>query len=184
MKLKYYIVVVCTLAVLMPLVSCSSAYAQATDDDARMIAVKAALIYRLASFVTWPKDTFDEKKDPIHITILGNRNVFDEYDKTLKIGKHKIEVSFAAAPADIKESHVIYVDSSQSDAYFSEFPETKEGVFTIGDAGDFAEAGGVIQILIKNGKPVLKVNVNATSRSKISIDSQVLDISEIYREPK
>jgi hypothetical protein len=153
-----------------------------------MIAVKAALIYRLASFVTWPKNTFDKKDDPIKITILGNRALYEGFDKdnkekNLKIGRHKIEIKFAASPADIKDAHVVFVSASQSAAYFSANPETEMGIFTIGDSENFVQEGGMIQISIKNDKAALTANVKATSRGKIRVDAQVLENCEIYREP-
>jgi len=159
--------------------------AQDVDADSREAKVKAAIIYKLTNFATWPKGTFEKKNDPITLTILGNQNLFDEYgdDHELKIGKHELVVKFAASAADIEESHVVYVGANHSEDFFSTFPKTPEGVLSIGDSADFAEMGGMIQISIKNGKPVLKVNVDATPRGKMRIDAQVLEFSEIYKEP-
>jgi len=170
---------------LVPGVTCASHNAQAQTTDSVEYQLKAALVYKLAAFTKWPKNSFEKKDDPIKLTILGNRKLYEAYSniEDRKIGKRTLEVSFAETKDDIAFGHIIYVDANESESFFAKFEKQPEGVLVIGDSKSFAEVGGIIQISVKNNKPHLKVNMTASKRARVRIDAQVLEISEIYKEP-
>jgi hypothetical protein len=185
MKPISYIVPFLLVAFLIPFASGDHHSVDTPASNPREIQVKAGLVYRLASFAKWPKECFDKKDDPIRLTIFGNPALYEKYanGRKRKIGKRTLEVTYADSPANTVDSHILFIDARHAETYFAEFKEIPSGVLTIGDSDKFAENNGIIQISIKNDKSRLKVNMTASKEAGIRIDAQVLENSEIYREP-
>jgi hypothetical protein len=185
MKRVSYIISILLAALFIPSAGGDTPATPARDDESVELQVKAALIFRLASFSRWPDERFGRKSDPIRLTILGNRKLYETYiqSSARKIGKHPIKVSYADSPKDIEDSHILYVDAKQSSSFFAGIDEPPFGVLTIGDSEEFAKDGGIVQFSIKNNTLNLTVNVVASEKARIRVDTQVLEISDIYREP-
>ena len=145
--------------------------------------VKAALIYRLASFTKWPKNSFSQKNSYIRLTILGNPKMYEKYNQSArkKIDGRVLEIYYAANPEEIPNSHIVFVSAEFTDEYFAAPVSGRAGTLTIGDGTRFVELGGTIQIEIQDNKPSLRVNVVASQKAGVRIDAQVLSIAQIYR---
>jgi hypothetical protein len=57
------------------------------------------------------------------------------------------------------------------------------GVLTVGDFDQFAERGGMIQLIKEGNKFRFAINVDAVNASRLRISSKLLQLAELVRGP-
>jgi hypothetical protein len=57
-------------------------------------------------------------------------------------------------------------------------------VLTVGETSNFADAGGVINFRLDNGKVGLEINVCAAQRARLQISSKLLSLARIVKDEK
>ena len=55
-------------------------------------------------------------------------------------------------------------------------------VFTVSDAPDFAQAGGMVELFREGDRMRIAVNIDAIERARIRLSSRVLALARIVRE--
>lgn len=157
-----------------------------TESD-KVVGLKAALIFRSSTFVTWPKDTFNGQDTPLLIGVLGNesiRNTLADVTTDVTIVGHPIEVINVTLEDDWSLLHIIFVDSSMTEAFLKidKDAHIDTPLLTLGDSTKFAESGGIMQIFIDNNKPRIRVNIDAAERKKLKINSRLLELADVVRD--
>jgi hypothetical protein len=140
--------------------------------------VKAALIFKLAKYVRWPASppTFS-------IGILGDDPFGDVLDQLVKgesINKRTVTVKRSHNLADLKSCDVLYIARSEKEqlrAILRELGQAK--VLTVGDTDGFCREGGMINLIVNNGRLSFEINSLAAKKRGIEIDPQVLSLAKI-----
>ncbi|MBL8483925.1 MAG: YfiR family protein [Rhodocyclaceae bacterium] len=160
-------------ACLLPGLSARSA--QAGPNEARL---KAAIIYNLAKYVTWPGDTLAQGQ--ITLCAFGKdeaEQALDEVDGRQAQGM-VVRVRKLRALDEIKSCHVVYLAASEyraSDALARAAANLP--ALTVSERDAFAESGGMIGLVTVDERIRFDINVAAAQKNRLAISSNLLKLA-------
>ncbi|MDO8541275.1 MAG: YfiR family protein [Opitutaceae bacterium] len=145
--------------------------------------IKAALLYKLLSYVEWPSSPLAPADAPFTIGILGQ----DPSGKALMvltailsdkvIKGRRIVVRLLTNPAEIDQCQLLFISASEK-ARLAEITESIKDrpVLTVGEIAGFAERGGHVNLRTEGNIVNLEINNDTASRSGLTISSQLLKL--------
>jgi len=161
--------------------------------------VKAAFLYNFVKFVDWPAEETADVSQPIIIGILGADPFGDAFEpaKNAHVKGRKISVerfkSFEEMRKDasqaesllhnqidaIRKCHLLFICSSEK-WHLEEIIESLKGapVLTISELDDFAKSGGIIELMMEDGKVRFGVNLRVAEKADLKIRSQLLRLAK------
>ncbi len=147
--------------------------------------VKAAFLYKFTGFVEWPPASFPSEDTPFLIGVLGEDpfgTILDDIVRSKKAKNRDLQVKRSNDAADLKNCHIVFICSSEKQrlkALFNEFKGT--GILTVGDTDNFAELGGIINLVPVDSRIGLEVNVDAAKDAGLKISSQLLNLAKVIQ---
>ena len=162
--------------------------AQSNSGRAGEYQVKAAFLYNFAKFVEWPPDALPNERSPIIIGILGDDpfgHVLDDTVLGKNINGHELQLARAKSIQELKGCQIIFISSSERKRLFEILSNLRGAdVLTVGDTEGFAPSGGIIQLILRDIRVRLMINVEAAERSRLRISSKLLALAEIVRDER
>jgi len=150
--------------------------------------VKAAFLFNLAQFVTWPPRVLGKADQPFVIGILGKDpfgRFLDETVKGEKVGTHPMVVRRYGDVQDIKNCQIVFIGQSEKGRLAQALEGLKgRSILTVGDFEGFAQGGGIVRFLTDKGKVRLRINLRAAKNADLTISSRVLRVAEIVEMGK
>ncbi len=147
--------------------------------------VKAAFIYKVALFVTWPEAA---RVETFGVCVCGD----DPFGATLDRTMERLTVDHRpvvvrrlpdARAATAATCAVVWVGARRSGLLRDELAILQDQPFlTMGDAEDFADTGGVVELMVYGGRVRFEVNRSAAKRARLEISSQLLKLAHRVRE--
>ncbi|MCC6683318.1 MAG: YfiR family protein [Phycisphaeraceae bacterium] len=189
----------------------SSAAPGASQEElaARRARLRAVFLLNFARYTTFPEEAFEEDDSPLIITVVGEARLWP-YLRALalkeKVNERAIVVQSlpypeaAAEDADeealekarqereafigaLRRSHVVYVPTA--DAHHAPLVlESVRGadVLTVGGAGDFVEAGGMLEMRRRYERMTFAANLIAIRATRLRVSSKLLQLAEWVKE--
>jgi hypothetical protein len=145
--------------------------------------VRAAFLYQLAQYVTWPGN---KSVDPLRFCVLGNDQLADMLGGVLEgksIQGRPLTAIKLAGPEHL----------AGCDVAFLAFPKRKQlqellahwsypPVLLVGETDGFAVVGGMVNLKIDEGRVSIEINLNTTRRAGLDMRSQLLRLARIVPE--
>lgn len=148
-------------------------------------ALKAAFLYNFANFAEWPAEALAPGQR-LSLCVVGDNAVADALEQVIKgrtVDKHELTVEVIKADGPVLACHLLYIsglDAKRSAQLLDALNGTS--VFTVGDGDQFAEAGGVAQLILENGRMRFVVNMGAAHRAHLKISSKLLSLATIIKD--
>lgn len=163
------------------LVACSgqSALSQKAPEDR----VRAAFLYQLAQYVTWPQEA--PSKEPFRICVYGYAGFSSTLESAVQ-GKHidnRPVVALNLKRADeIGQCQLVYL-GFEGRREIGEFIGrwSYPPVLLVGESDGFAELGGMVNLVLDAGRVNFEVNLAATRRAGVSLRSQLLRFAKLVQ---
>jgi len=147
--------------------------------------VKASLLLNFAKFTEWPAGSAQAVSGAVAICVLGPDPFRGALDATVEgrtVGGRPIEVKLFRQVEGIEACHVLFVASSEAARLAQAFARIGDSpVLTVGEAGDFAERGGVIRLSVENNRARFSVNLGPTEASGLKLSSKLLHVARSVR---
>jgi hypothetical protein len=172
MKLK----ILCVLfAMITPLAENASSADVATEDK-----IKAAYVYHIINFVTWPQAAVTNANLPITICLMGevaiehslyalqNREVKNRIIKIKRISSTRGQ--FGCQILFIGDYSIQRLKEILNDA-------NNQAVLTIADFPGFVELGGMIDFTKRGNHIRLEINLDATNKAGITISAKLAEVA-------
>lgn len=158
----------------------------AQREQFNLLEVKAADLYKFASFVEWPDGSFSEPKAPITIGVLG-KDPFGRLLDALVRGETAKGRSFTVKRFDSLEElefcHILFVCSSEKKRWPAIREKIKNmAVLTVGDFDKFASSGGVISFILVKNTVQFEINNKVAERAGLKISSKLLRLGRPIQE--
>lgn len=156
-------------------------FAAAPISDAYKL--KAALIYKIAKFVTWPADSTVKDSNNFGICLLGEAD-FGEVLKSLEgrsvKGRTIVVNRFTQSRSIDARCQIVFISASKR-AFMEDIVRYLQGkpILTVSDEEDFARIGGMVQFKEQNNKVGFNINLKSADRAGIKISSQLLNLATI-----
>lgn len=158
----------------------------AAGDVPKELKLKAALVYKLTKFVTWPARALDSDQLTFNLCVLAP----DPFGTALaavegmKIGGRRVNVSRPRRTEQVKNyCQVLYVPKVHRASLETIFQQLKrQPILTVSDIDHFAEIGGMIEIVRQKRRLGFRINLDAAERTGLKIASPLLDIATVIRQ--
>lgn len=144
--------------------------------------VKAAFVLKIIDFVEWP----NEENTTFVVSVLGDEELFNGF-KSLEIIKIKrrslILKKYNDHDKDKKKCHVFFISKSKSKMLpkvlekFENIP-----VLLMGDIPNFAQMGGMINLIELDGKLGMEINLKKSKDAGLKISSRLLRLAKIVND--
>jgi hypothetical protein len=150
----------------------------ARGQEAPDVAVKASFLYKLASFVDWPANSFASNFDPFVICVVGKDPFGPVLDRAVagqRAGSRMIVVKrLARAPRD-SGCQIMYLGGSTAQPVKDALDAVHATpVLTVTDE---ASAAGVIDFALDKGTVRLRVDNQLAAEDGLSISSKLLGLA-------
>lgn len=146
--------------------------------------IKAAYIYQLTHFITWPDAATATKDFPI--CILGKEPITQELaplDQRQQ-GKRFIKVLHPKTIHDAADCRILYIAKSnqhqlQTILRYLHHDLRDNPILTVSSLSNFAANGGIIGFVIINNKVRLEINPACARRANIKLNAKLLEVANI-----
>jgi hypothetical protein len=160
-----------------------------TTDSVLEYRVKAAYLLNFTRYVEWPSEVHRSPSAPLVLCVYGTNPFGSLLDATVRGRKsqgHPIKLRRVNAKAAAAGCHLIFVSRAEWRRQPDLVPAlAAPGVLTVGEGEPFAEAGGVIALVIEEQTVRFAVNLAAGEKAGLRLSSRMLALaSRLYGEPK
>ena len=163
-----------------------AANAQSQDSSAE-VRVKAAVVHKIAKFVTWPADRFIVPDERLRVCVLGSSQAVDAFHALQDRPIHGRLLSVNSAPEPntaAANCDILYLtqDGRHSAA---EWLDAVAGhpVLTFADAGGYAGDGSIVTLAVRRKKVRFSINLKANENSQLRIGAQLLQLAAMVGSP-
>ena len=144
--------------------------------------LKAAFLYKFASFVEWPAEFANA---PVCIGIVGHDPFGDRLEQVVKgrtINGRGFVVRRFRAEDGWTACQIVFISSSERKGLQAILERAHGGsVLTVGDTPGFCEQGGLVNIAVAGDKVRLEINVEGAEKSRLQVSSKLLSLAKIVR---
>jgi hypothetical protein len=170
-------------AIALALLSATSVPAAAAGDAASDVAVKAALLFNFAKFAEWPQLAAGAAID---VCVTGDDAVAAALVDIVhgqKLNGHTLEVTRPRDSTTWKTCEVLFVAAADAKKAGAGIEAIRTlPVLTVSDGRGFADAGGIIETYLENGRMRFAINVDAMERSGLRLSSRLLGLARVIRD--
>jgi hypothetical protein len=149
-------------------------------------AVKAAFLYRFASFVEWPEDA---PAGPLVIAVAGGDEVARQLDDLLtrvNVNGREAQVRRVSKPDDLDGVHILYLGpGSLSRTRALRAAALDRPILIVTDDEHGLDSGGVINFVEAERNVRFEISLLAADRAHLKINSALLSVAaRVERRPQ
>lgn len=146
--------------------------------------LKAAFVYKFTLLVTWPDEAFDGPDAPFSLCVLGGdpfAGALEEAVAGRSSQGRALEVRRVETPAP--SCHVLYVAADAEPALRGSLSSVRRApMLTIGETAAFADLGGVIYLLVDDGRMRFEIDRGAARDAGLEISSRLLQVARAVHD--
>lgn len=175
------------MLLMLVLVAAGAPSARAQEAKAMDYQVKAAFLVNFPKYVDWPTGGFAQPNSPITVAVFGDDNVANEFENMIQgglaIGGHPVVLKRIRTEAEITgDCQILFIATSEQSRTAAILDKLKSSaVLTVGESANFLEQGGMVNLVPKNRKIRLQVNLTAASEARLRISSRLLVAADLVK---
>jgi hypothetical protein len=173
-----------SMSPLLILILASAAVSLAADPETfTEYQIKAGFFFNFTRFVEWPEDAFATPTSPIVACIVGETPLTDLLTE-VALGKvingRAVSITRVKPTDDFRGCNLLFV-SEAADRRTSQILARlkKTSTLTVGETPGFPHAGGMINFSIQDNKVKLEMNLDATTRAGLKVNSKLIAVSRL-----
>ena len=142
--------------------------------------VKAGFLINFARFINWPDSAFATPDTPFTIGLMGPDRFGNALDAASRKQAHGRPISVVRVNSigEAKSCHLLYIsDSDRTDMTVLLAQLGDRPIVTVGDMDNFAEEGGSIEFITRNGKLAFIINNTSTKKNGLKIPANLLNLA-------
>ncbi len=152
---------------------------QAQADTLAEDKAKVGFIFNFTKYTEWPNSVMSEKE--LRLCSLSPQPLSGRLGalQGQQVQGRPIQLRLSAHTAEWPHCHVLFIaaeDTQRLDNVLKTI--TRYPVLSISDAPDFAEAGGIIGLHLRDGRIRFVINQGAARQAGIKLSSQLLKLAE------
>jgi hypothetical protein len=157
--------------------------AMAESPAASEYAVKAALVFKIAKFVTWPDQAFDSLSEPLSVCVPEKSPIAPALSSLngKPIHGRVFSVRYVSEnPIVSNDCQILLVTkttSKRQTAFIKAI--SSQPVLTIVDNDQFRNQGGIISLEVKQNRVQFEIDVAASENAGLDISAQLLHLAKI-----
>jgi hypothetical protein len=150
------------------------------EEPSREYRIKAAFLYNLTKFITWPDEATWAADAPITVCIYGF-NPFDTYIRKLEQRTAKgrsLVLRYPTQPDQLRNCQMLFV--SQYNAHKPDLRELQAelpGLLSVGDAPDFIAGHGMVGLVAAGNNVQLNIHHTRAREAGFAVSADLLEIA-------
>lgn len=161
---------------------CAPVYAADYSEEV----VKAAYLFRFASYVAWPGGA---GRGDFIIVVLGSPPMARELEglaRTHSINNRPVQVREVASVRDVTDPDILYVAAGRADSLRSWRPtRTSRSTLIVTDEEDGLRDGGMLNFLTVDRRVRFEVSLTAADQAHLRISSELLALAvRVFGAPR
>lgn len=152
----------------------------ASEELPREYRIKAAYLYNLSKFITWPDENAQDKNTPITICVYGY-NPFGQYLEKLEERTAKgraIAIHYVNERQPANGCQILFISQHNTTApKVLAAPPPYPPVLTVSDDEDFLSRGGLIALVTVNNNVQLDINLSRAKQAGFIISANLLEVA-------
>ena len=133
--------------------------------------IKAAYLYNFAKATQWPAQAFPHPDSILVIGVFGGDEEFVRVLRTMISAKtvngHPLKIIHPALPGDLKACHVVFFRAYHPGNSSAIADLAGASVLMVGEDPNFLEQGGMLNLVLRNGRITFEINPTALEGSDI-----------------
>lgn len=158
--------------------ACCALEAQSVEEHE----AKAAFIVKLINFVQWP-NAAAQNHGSLMLGIIGADATSDALQRLASgrsVDGRTIVVRRLNPQSDYTACDVLFIGESERDQIATLLERIRNrSVLTVGESDRFGQQGGIVNLVLGEGRIRLEVNLHAAERAHLQISSSVLSLATI-----
>ena len=146
--------------------------------------VLVGLIYKVALFVRWPENAFENKDSRFSVCVFGQSSLSEKMEliKSQELEKRPIALHrLSHLPNEDDACHILFVDESKANSIESMRHALHERpLLTFSNIDDFADHGGMVTFSNANGHIEFDINSAALKAAGLSVDGQLMRLTSKF----
>lgn len=159
-------------------------------DEAKALSaeqLKAAFILNFPKYVEWPTNAFATTNTPIVLGMVGDEKLCAEIEgmgADKKVNGRPLVIRRVTADAELEGCQILFIAAPQARRTPELLAKLKgRGVLTVGENENFLESGGMINLVRKDRKIGLEINLAPATAADIKISSKLLGVATVKGRP-
>jgi len=144
--------------------------------------VKALFLLNFAKYVDWPSETFPDPDSPIIIGILGKDPFGDKLEHAVRgkaVNGHAFLIKHLASSNDLKDCQILFISDSEAGKLDEILSKSKTlPILTVGEDKTFWEDGGIIDLVLKDDRVRLRIDLKAADQAGLKVSSKLLAVAD------
>jgi hypothetical protein len=144
--------------------------------------VKAAFLLNFTKFVEWPQAAFAAPDSSIAICVLGEDPFGTILDRTIEgemVGSRAVRARRLTPDDDLRDCHVLFIGRSEREQFPKIVSQLRgSSVLTVSELPGFADAGGMFEFIVDEGKARFYINARATEAAGLRLSSRLLRVAK------
>jgi hypothetical protein len=158
------------------------------DMEANEYQIKAAYLLNFPNFVDWPGAINNDLQSPIRLCLLGSDPLGSALSRMMadRLSRGRSLLLRRVSRTDpVSDCQILYIGPSEG-KYIPQILESLHNVsaLTVGETDQFAEQGGMIQLVMEDNRIRFRINPSAASQAGIRISSKLLALAQIVTPAK
>lgn len=138
--------------------------------------MKAAYLYNLATFTTWPSQSGNQVK----LCVLGQDHFGGALEGLTRSvsGGVRISLSYLSTLQDVRACQIVFIDASERDNAAGMIKQL-EGlpILTVTDSPELFRTGAIVGLFLENRRLSFDVNYHIAQNSSLSMSSKLLRVA-------
>ncbi len=148
--------------------------------------LKAAYLYKFATYIEWPERAFQDADSPFVIGVLGPDLVGGDLRKIAKVKRiagRRIEVRNYEQPQEIGQCHILFLPKGLADGKQRVAVKSLSGrhILFVGEDADFLKHGGVVDFVVRENRIQIHISQPAYEREELEVSAQLLRIAVVSK---
>jgi hypothetical protein len=150
--------------------------------------VKALFLYNFAKYVGWPAEAFASPTAPITIGVLADIEVGAALESAIQgrsINGRSIVIHPITREEDWGRCHILFISASEKKLLVEILAAVETlPVLTVGETDRFADQGGIITFVKKEGRVRLNINLASADNARLKLSSKLLSVADVRRRAR
>jgi hypothetical protein len=170
-------------AVALTVALCAPTAARAADDAGSLeYRVKAAFLYKFASYVTWPQAAFARPDSPIAIGVMGAGGVAEELDQVVMgrtVGDRSVTIRRVKPGDSLSGLHVLFIGRPEA-AHLAQLGQAAQSrsILTVTESEGALRQGSVINFTLAEQRVRFEISLDSAEKSGLKLSSQLLSVAQ------
>jgi len=164
---------------------CGACLVSRADGSLSEYQVKALFILNFTKYVDWPPQTLVGSNTPITIGIYGDSKLGEALRHVLagkSAGGRAIVVRQIQSTNDYNQCQILFISHSAASRMSAILEKACAWpVLTVGEDAAFAQNGGIINFVLRNGNVRLEIDLAAARKAGLTISSRLLAVADVVK---